>query len=65
MEDMILQQATTLKELIKKHNAAGGSQLKPIRLNFGNDEDEPDKRNPDEGNDELDKPYKEAFRSPL
>ena len=65
MEDEILHQATAWKEMIRKHNAAGGSLLKPIRLDFGDTEDEPDRIKPDERDDDLDKPYKEAFRSPF
>ena len=65
MEDEILRQATALKEMIRKHNAAGGSLLKPIRLDFGDTEDEPGRIKPDEQEGDLDKPYKEAFRSPF
>ena len=64
-EEEILQQATALKEMIRKHNAAGGSLLKPIRLDFGDTEEESGGAKPDDKEDNLDRPYKEAFRSPF
>ena len=65
MEDEILRQATALKEMIRIHYAAGGSLLKPIWLDFGDTEDESGRIKPDEKEDDLDKPSKEAFRSPF
>ena len=64
MEDKILRHATVLKEIIRKHNVVGGSLLKPIRLDFGDSEDEPDKRKPVERDDDQGKPYKDAVRPP-
>ena len=47
-EEEILRQATSLKEMIRKHNAAGGGLLKPIRLDFGDVEEEYGGAKPDE-----------------
>lgn len=56
-----------LKVLIKKHNAKGGSVLKPIRLDFEDEEDREPKNNNIGGksDDELQKPFKEASLSPF
>ena len=81
LQDMILNQVTVLQDLIKEHNALGGSVLKPIRLNFGDEGDAPSKgkavvttdddvrKNKGKAvvtpDEELHKPYKESFRPPF
>ena len=67
LQEMILSQVASLTQLIKQHNALGGSVLKPIRLDFG-DEGIGDKGKEKPGvnvDDDLCKPFKEVARSPF
>ena len=58
---------TTLKALIHEHNFLGGTPIKPIQLNFDEEESQDDgtKKAEEEQVDNLSKPFKESSKSPF
>ena len=67
IQDLIQGHLTALKELVREHNALGGSILKPIRLDFSEDGDKTpeDNRTKDKSEDDLQKPFKSVLKSPF
>ena len=67
MEEQIQNQITALKAHIKEHNTSGWTPIKPIRLDF--DEEEPweaeAKKVEEKPLDDLAKPFKAASKSPF
>nr|GEX33742.1 reverse transcriptase domain-containing protein [Tanacetum cinerariifolium] len=68
LQDQILEHISSLKGLIKQHNKNFGTLIEPIRLTFGDEEDNNKvktrhKRDKDEKDEDLQNPYKEVLKS--
>ena len=67
IQDLIQGHLTALKELVKEHNALEGNVLRPIRLDFSEDDGKAlgDKQTKDKLEEELGKPFKSVAKSPF
>ena len=65
--EQIQNQITTLRALIREHNSRGGTPIKPIQLDFDEEESQDDgnKKVEEEQMDDLSKPFKAASKSPF
>nr|GEV88528.1 hypothetical protein [Tanacetum cinerariifolium] len=71
LQDQILNHISSLETLIKEHNEKAGTLITPIRLTFGNEDEQDDTRKDkgkgpaEEVDEDLKKPYKEVLKSPI
>ncbi|GJW93056.1 reverse transcriptase domain-containing protein [Tanacetum coccineum] len=63
LQEQILNHISSLKALVQLHNESPTGLVTPIRLDF-DDQEKPEEK-PDEGAEDLRKPYKEVLRSPF